>query len=108
MAGTAHADAYIGLGTVDDGSGAAGLQGLNAMLSPPTRTGCGSPINTGQAHYVLDTAQYALNRWVTTGIPLPFSWPRNGAPGPRVRYGCVPPVEGDDLGGVAAGLRGTA
>ena len=24
--------------------------------------------------------------------PLPFSWPRNGAPGPRVRYGCVPPV----------------
>ncbi|MFJ9475765.1 hypothetical protein ACIRRI_12195 [Streptomyces mirabilis] len=25
--------------------------------------------------------------------PLPFSWPRNGAPGPRVRYGCVPPVE---------------
>ncbi|MFD6327781.1 IS6 family transposase, partial [Streptomyces sp. NPDC058442] len=26
--------------------------------------------------------------------PLPFSWPRNGAPGPRVRYGCVPPVEG--------------
>ncbi len=24
--------------------------------------------------------------------PLPFSWPRNGAPGPRVRYGCLPPV----------------
>ncbi|MFE9882204.1 hypothetical protein ACFYR3_39245, partial [Streptomyces sp. NPDC005784] len=24
--------------------------------------------------------------------PLPFPWPRNGAPGPRVRYGCVPPV----------------
>ncbi|WP_326763310.1 PLP-dependent aminotransferase family protein (plasmid) [Streptomyces sp. NBC_01591] len=40
--------------------------------------------------------------------PLPFLWPRNGAPGPRVRYGCVPPVEVDDLGGVAAGLRGTA
>ncbi len=40
--------------------------------------------------------------------PLPFPWPRNGVPGPRVRYGCVPPVEVDDLGGVAAGLRGTA
>ncbi|MFF0001598.1 hypothetical protein, partial [Streptomyces avermitilis] len=26
--------------------------------------------------------------------PLPFSWPRNGAPGPRVRYGCLPPVVG--------------
>ena len=25
-------------------------------------------------------------------LPLPFSWPRKGAPGPRVRYGCVPPV----------------
>ncbi|MCT9082019.1 alpha/beta hydrolase domain-containing protein [Streptomyces fulvoviolaceus] len=69
VAGTAHADAYIGLGASDDGSGAAGLQGLNAMLSPPIRTGCDSPINTGQAHYVLDTAQYALNRWVTTGVP---------------------------------------
>ncbi|MFI9761277.1 alpha/beta hydrolase domain-containing protein [Streptomyces sp. NPDC051963] len=69
MAGTSHADAYIGLGTVDDGSGAVGLQGLNAMLSPPTRPGCGSPINTGQAHYVLDTAEFALNRWVTTGVP---------------------------------------
>ncbi|NEC90934.1 hypothetical protein G3I71_35200 [Streptomyces sp. SID12501] len=75
VAGTAHADAYIGLGAGDDGSGTAGLQGLNLMLSPPTRTGCASPINTGQAHYVLDTAQYALNRWVTTGIP-PAKAPR--------------------------------
>ncbi|MEU3657703.1 IPT/TIG domain-containing protein, partial [Streptomyces sp. NPDC032161] len=34
----------------------------------------------------------------TNAPPLPFSWPRNGVPGPRVRYGCVPPVEVDDLG----------
>lgn len=34
VAGTAHADAYIGLGTIDDGSGTVGLQGLKAMLSP--------------------------------------------------------------------------
>ncbi|MFF3734487.1 transposase, partial [Streptomyces sp. NPDC002476] len=30
--------------------------------------------------------------------PVTFFVPRNGAPGPRVRYGCVPPVEVDDLG----------
>lgn len=33
-------------------------------------------------------------RMLETSPPLPFSWPRNGAPGPRARYGCLPPVEG--------------
>jgi len=72
VAGTAHADAYVaGIGAADDGSGAAGRQQLDAMLNPPngTQAGtCASPINTGPAHYVLDTAQYALNRWVTAGV----------------------------------------
>ncbi|MGW1786916.1 alpha/beta hydrolase domain-containing protein [Streptomyces sp. NPDC002143] len=100
MAGTSHADAYIGLGTVDDGSGAAGLQGLNAMLSPPTRPGCGSPINTGQAHYVLDTAEFALNRWVTTGVPP--------ARAPRLRVdtsGSAPAFVLDAHGNVEGGIR---
>ncbi|MGW0948630.1 alpha/beta hydrolase domain-containing protein [Streptomyces sp. NPDC002623] len=100
MAGTSHADAYIGLGTVDDGSGAAGLQGLNAMLSPPTRPGCGSPINTGQAHYVLDTAEFALNRWVTTGVPP--------ARAPRLQVdtsGSAPAFVLDAHGNVEGGIR---
>ncbi|WP_329282102.1 alpha/beta hydrolase domain-containing protein [Streptomyces sp. NBC_01451] len=100
MAGTSHADAYIGLGTSDDGSGATGLRALNAMLTPPTRTGCASPINTGQAHYVLDTATFALNRWVTTGIPP--------ARAPRLQVdtsGSAPAFVLDAHGNVAGGLR---
>ncbi|MFI6279770.1 alpha/beta hydrolase domain-containing protein [Streptomyces sp. NPDC050988] len=100
VAGTAHADAYIGLGAGDNGSGAAGLQGLNAMLSPPTRPGCGSPINTGQAHYVLDTAEFALNRWVTTGVPP--------ARAPRLEVdssGSAPAFVLDGHGNVEGGIR---
>ena len=73
MAGTAHADDYIAnLGAADTGDGTMGLQELNSMLSPPIGTpgfSCATPINTGEMHYVLDTAQYALNRWVTVGVP---------------------------------------
>ncbi|MFD3927006.1 alpha/beta hydrolase domain-containing protein [Streptomyces sp. NPDC058614] len=100
VAGTAHADAYIGIGTGDDGSGTAGLQGLNAMLNPPTRPGCGSPVNTGQAHYVLDTAEFALNRWVTTGIPP--------ARAPRLQVdtsGSAPAFVLDTHGNVKGGVR---
>ena len=72
VAGTAHADNYIsGIGAGDDGSGAAGLQQVNSMLNPPTGTAtftCAKPLNTGQAHYVLDAAQHALHRWVTAGV----------------------------------------
>ena len=79
MAGTAHADDYIAnLGAGDDGSGATGLQALNRMIDPPTGTpafSCEKPINTGQMHYVMDAAQYALNRWVSVGIP-PAQAPR--------------------------------
>jgi hypothetical protein len=72
VAGTAHADDYISnLGAGDDGSGAAGRAEFESMLSPPAGTPgftCGTPINTGEGHYVVDAAVYALNRWVTTGI----------------------------------------
>ena len=42
------------------------------MLSPPDSLGggaiaCADPINTGEDHYVIDAAEYALNQWVTTG-----------------------------------------
>jgi hypothetical protein len=72
-AGTAHADDYISnLGAGDDGSGVTDQAELAAMISPPTGTpgfACGRPINTGEGHYVVDAAVYALNRWVTTGLP---------------------------------------
>ncbi|MDW4911103.1 alpha/beta hydrolase domain-containing protein [Streptomyces sp. ADMS] len=100
VAGTAHADAYLAIGPRDDGSGAAGLENLNALLTPPTRPGCASPINTGQAHYVLDTAQYALNRWATTGVPP--------ARAPRLQVdtsGSVPAFVLDAHGNVSGGVR---
>ena len=70
-AGTAHADDYISnLGAGDDGRGAAARAEFESMLSPPVGTPgftCGTPINTGEGHYVVDAAVYALNRWVATG-----------------------------------------
>ena len=73
VAGTAHADDYISnLGASDNGSGSAARAELAAMLSPPAGTpgfSCGRPINTGEGHYVVDAAVYALNRWAATGIP---------------------------------------
>lgn len=73
IAGTAHADDYIAnLGHADNGDGTTAVQELNGMLNPPTGTvsfSCAKPINTGQMHYVLNAAQYALNRWVTIGVP---------------------------------------
>jgi hypothetical protein len=73
VAGASHADDYLStLSLADDGSGAVGLAEFQHMLNPPTSTiafTCATPINTSETNYVLDAAQYALNRWVTRGIP---------------------------------------
>jgi Alpha/beta hydrolase domain len=75
IAGTAHADAYeLALGAGDTGNGATDVQELNSMLNPPDinipgEFSCALPTNTGEEHYVIDAAEVALNRWVTTGVP---------------------------------------
>jgi hypothetical protein len=104
VAGTAHADAYIsGIGAGDDGSGAAGLQELDSMLNPPAGVlsfSCATPINTGEGHYVVDAAEYALNRWVTTGRPP--------AEAPRLQVstsGPAPAFVLDANGNVTGGVR---
>jgi hypothetical protein len=75
IAGTSHADNYeTNIGAGDNGSGAEGLVEFDAMLSPPAGAAgvtCATPINTGEEHYVLDAAQYWLNRWVRTGQAPP-------------------------------------
>jgi hypothetical protein len=77
MAGTAHVDDYVlNFSALDNGSGAAGAHEFDAMLNPPSGTAmpgitCARPINTGEQHYVIDAAQYWLNRWVTTGQAPP-------------------------------------
>lgn len=76
IAGTSHADNYeTNIGAADaGGSKAEGLAELDAMLNPPAGAAgvtCATPINTGEEHYVLDAAQYWLNRWVRTGQAPP-------------------------------------
>src|SRR6266571_3498664 len=104
VAGTAHADDYISnIGAGDNGSGAAALAELESMLSPPAGTSgftCGSPINTGEGHYVVDAAVSALNRWVTTGV--------SPARAPRLQVttsGSAPAFVLDANGNVKGGVR---
>jgi len=104
VAGTAHADDYIAnLGAGDNGSGAAGRQELDSMLNPPAGTPgftCATPINTGEGHYVVDAAEYALNRWVTAGVPPA------GAPFLQVTTsGSAPSFVLDANGNVKGGVR---
>ena len=104
LAGTAHADDYLAnLSFGDNGGGAVAAQAFAAMLNPPTGTiafTCGQPLNTGEMHYALDTAQYALNRWVRAGVPP--------ARAPRLRVdtsGTAPAFVLDANGNVQGGVR---
>ncbi len=103
VAGTAHFDFYgLSIGRTDTGDGHGGEAILASMLNPtntpdPLFT-CNSPINTGPAHYVLDTAFHRLDRWVSAGVLPP--------PAPRLQTTGVSPVvfatdaHGNVLGGV--------
>jgi hypothetical protein len=80
VAGTSHADTYITpVGPTDTGNGQGDIQAFNTLLDPPTtpdpshpQVSCSTPINAGQAHYVLEAAVHALNQWTTTGVaPAP-------------------------------------
>ena len=77
MAGTSHADDYlINISGSDNGSAAAAQQTFDAMLNPPSSSlagACARPVNTGEEHYVLDAAQFWLNRWVQTGHAPPHA-----------------------------------
>jgi hypothetical protein len=104
MAGTAHADDYLlSISALDNGSGAVGPSEFGAMLNPPSSSPagtCARPVNTGEEHYVLDAAQYWLNRWVRTGQPPPR------APRLRVNTSSSPPsFVLDANGNVKGGVR---
>lgn len=77
LAGTSHADDYlINISGSDNGSVAAARQAFDAMLDPPSSSlagTCARPVNTGEEHYVLDAAQFWLNRWVRTGEAPPHA-----------------------------------
>jgi hypothetical protein len=78
VTGTSHYDYYgLNIGPDDTGNGQGAVLSLASMQNPPkTVPGivtftCNLPINTGGAHWVLDTAVYALNQWVVNGTPPP-------------------------------------
>jgi hypothetical protein len=87
VAGTAHADSYlITLSPTDDTSWAADTAMFSQMSSPQSSLSvslagqtfslsCTAPFNTGEEHYILQTALHDLIAWVRTGVP-PRSMPR--------------------------------
>jgi len=107
VAGTAHADTYITpVGPTDTGNGQGDIQAFETMLDPPTtpdpshpQVSCSTPINAGPAHYVLEAAVHALNRWATTGAaPAP-------APRLEVTSDSTPSFVLDANGNVKGGIR---
>jgi Alpha/beta hydrolase domain len=102
-AGTAHADAYnLGIGDVDDGSGAADAELFAAMEAPPAEVyggiiSCATPINTGPHTYVLRTAVSDLDRWIRTGEP-----PRSM---PQLELAADGSIARDPLGNALGGIR---
>ncbi|HZJ25661.1 MAG TPA: alpha/beta hydrolase domain-containing protein [Acidimicrobiia bacterium] len=104
VAGTAHFDYYgLSIGPKDTGDGQGAVAVLASMQNPTSQPranfSCGSPINTGPAHYVLDAAFYRLKRWVAKGVVLPVA--------PRLQTTGVSPVvfATDANGNVLGGIR---
>ena len=104
VAGTSHFDFYgLSIGPKDTGNGQGAVAVLASMQNPTSQPSpsftCGSPINTGPAHYVLDAAFYALNRWVSNGVAPPVA--------PRLQTTGVSPVvfATDANGNVLGGIR---
>jgi hypothetical protein len=76
-AGTSHFDTYgLLIGPSDTGDGQGAVANLEAMQHPtsvPSPGGlCAKPINTGGAHWLLNSAIYWLNQWVTNGTAPPI------------------------------------
>jgi len=85
VAGTSHADSYmITTGPTDIGTSSS-VVGLVLTASPiPGIISCGTPINSGPGHFVVNAAFSALDRWVRGG-KAPKSAPRlDVSPGPPV------------------------
>src|SRR5262245_33777931 len=73
VAGTAHYAAYgLTVGFTDPGDGRDAPAMLDLLQHPtsepvPGLLTCGSPINSGPQHWIVQAAIVALNRWVRTG-----------------------------------------
>jgi Alpha/beta hydrolase domain len=102
-AGTSHFDTYgLLIGPSDTGNGQGAVANLEAMQNPTNIPGpggqCTLPINTGGAHWLLDSAIYWLNQWATKGIPPPHGQPLQIASTSPFAY--AKDANGNTIGGV--------
>jgi hypothetical protein len=102
-AGTSHFDTYgLLIGPSDNGDGQGAVANLAAMQNPTNVPGpggqCTLPINTGGAHWLLDSAIYWLNQWVTRGTPPPHGQPLKIASTSPFAY--AKDANGNTIGGV--------
>jgi hypothetical protein len=111
VAGTAHADAYLVKHFPDDnGSWASDMVQFAAMTAPPSSItigtfslSCPVAFNTGQQHYIFQTALSALTEWTQSGRP-PRSMPRLD-----INTATTPPsYVKDSVGNVLGGIRNPA
>jgi hypothetical protein len=102
-AGTSHFDTYgLLIGPSDTGDGQGALENLAAMQHPTNVPGpggqCTQPINTGGAHWLLNSVMYWLNQWVTNGTLPPSGQPLQIATTSPFAY--AKDANGNVLGGV--------
>jgi Alpha/beta hydrolase domain len=106
VAGAAHGDSYLALNALDDDTTrSADLAGFASMTSPASRSTsgplqCSAGFNTGQLHYVYNTALHDLIAWARTGATPPR------APRLEVDTSTAPPTyKLDKNGNVLGGIR---
>jgi hypothetical protein len=100
VAGAAHLDAYVLIaGGADRGESPSIVDLVVSRVPGPGAVACGTPINSGPHHFVLNAAFAALDRWVRVGKP-----PR---PAPRLEVAVGPSVTivRDANGNASGGIR---
>ena len=69
MAGTAHADLYVGITGIGDAGGDPSVANVVEVTSLyPGILECPLPINSGPQHFIAKAAIHQLDRWVRTGV----------------------------------------
>ena len=96
VAGTAHADTYtLAVGCADEGNSPSAADLVVTATVEGGLITCGSPINSGPQHFVLNAAVAALNKWVQKGKRPPHA--------PLLQVAGSPPTIVRDANGNALG-----
>jgi Alpha/beta hydrolase domain len=100
VAGTSHADAYLGgLALTDLGDGSAAVALLDPAQASGGRLSCAKPVNANAQYTVLNAALVGIERWVRDGTP-PRRWPRITTTGSGDNAAIVRDEQGIARGGI--------